>query len=175
MTMVPNSTPSCRGYTPTKSFNRLSTIEYCKVSIKKILVPIDGSEYMKREIETACDLAKIFDASIIIFHVVAMPISAEISGMPVAATELEEAGNQIIENAKQLAETCGVKPKFDLEFSSGNPGMRIVRRADSEGTDLIVIGARGKNRLREILMGSVANSVVNNAPCLVLVVRTRGL
>jgi nucleotide-binding universal stress UspA family protein len=142
------------------------------ISIKKILVPIDGSEYMKREIEIACDLARIFRAEITIFHVITMPISAEMSGMPVAATELEEAGNQIIENAKKIAETYGLNPKYELEFASGNPGMRIVRKADSGSTDLIVIGARGKNRLREILMGSVANSVVNNAHCLVLVVRT---
>ena len=140
------------------------------VSIKKILAPVDGSEYMRKELELACDLARTFGAELTIFHVIAMPISAEISGIPVAATEMEEAGRQVIESAKKVAESCGVTPKYDVEFSSGNPGMKIVRRADSEGTDLIVIGAKGKNRLREILMGSVANSVVNNAHCLVLVV-----
>jgi nucleotide-binding universal stress UspA family protein len=127
------------------------------VSIKKILAPVDGSEYMKEELELACDVARTFGAELTIFHVIAMPISAEISGMPVAATEMEEAGRQVIESAKKVAEGCGVTPKY-------------VRRAVSDGTDLIIIGAKGKNRLREILMGSVANSVVNNAHCMVLVI-----
>jgi nucleotide-binding universal stress UspA family protein len=141
-------------------------------TIRKILAPIDGSEYTAKVIGVACDFARLFNADLTIFHVVAMPISADMSGMPVAATQMEEAGNRIVERAKSLAEPCGVKAKFDLEFSSGNPGLRIVKKAEAEGVDLIVIGAKGKNRLREILMGSVANSVVNNARCLVLVVRS---
>jgi len=139
--------------------------------IKKILVPVDGSEYMGKEVTTACEFAKTFNAEVTLFHVVAMPVSAEASGMPVEATRLEEVGNQIIEKAKKLAESCGIMPSFALDFSSGNPGMKIVRKADSENADLIIIGAKGKNRLREILMGSVASSVVNNSHCLVLIVR----
>jgi len=71
-----------------------------------------------------------------------------------------------------MAEACGLKPKVEMDFSVGNPGMRIVKKAENEGTDLIIIGAKGKSRLREILMGSVANTVVNNAKCLVLVVHS---
>jgi nucleotide-binding universal stress UspA family protein len=49
--------------------------------------------------------------------------------------------------------------------------MRIVKISQEMGADLIVIGAKGQSKLRELLMGSVANTVVNNADCLVLVVR----
>jgi nucleotide-binding universal stress UspA family protein len=49
--------------------------------------------------------------------------------------------------------------------------MRIVKVALDLKADLIIIGAKGQSKLRELLMGSVANTVINNAPCLVLVVR----
>jgi len=141
--------------------------------IKKILLPVDGSDYMKKEVEWACSFAKTFDAEVTILHVVAMPISSDIGGIPAASKQLEEAGTRILEDARQMAEACGLKPKVEMDFSVGNPGMRIVKKAETEGTDLIIIGAKGKNRFREILMGSVANTVVNNAPCLVLVVHSR--
>jgi len=138
--------------------------------IKKILLPVDGSDYMKKEVEWTCSFAKTFSAEVTILHVVAMPISSDIGGIPAASKQLEEAGTRILEDAKQMAEAYGLKPKVEMDFSVGNPGMRIVKKAETEGTDLIIIGAKGKSRLREILMGSVANTVVNNAPCLVLVV-----
>jgi nucleotide-binding universal stress UspA family protein len=140
--------------------------------IKRILLPVDGSDYMKKEVEWVCDFAKTFNAEVTILHVVAMPISSDIGGIPAASKQLEEAGTRILEDAKQMAEACGLKPKVEMDFSVGNPGMRIVKKAENEGTDLIIIGAKGKSRLREILMGSVANTVVNNAKCLVLVVHS---
>lgn len=86
--------------------------------------------------------------------------------------ELEEAGNAILEEARQMAEGCGIKPKLELDFSVGTPGIRTIRKAETESANLIIIGAKGKNRFREILMGSVASTVVNNSKCLVLIVRT---
>lgn len=140
--------------------------------IKKILIPVDGSDYMKNEISWACEFAKTFKADVTILHVVAMPLSSDIGGIPAASKQLEEAGTKILEDAKQMAEACGVSPKVEMDFSVGNPGMRIVKKAENEGINLIIIGAKGKNRFREILMGSVANTVINNAKCLVLVVHT---
>jgi nucleotide-binding universal stress UspA family protein len=142
------------------------------VVIKKILIPVDGSEYMKNEITWACELAKTFNSEVTILHVVVMPVSSDIGGIPAASRHLEEAGTKILEDAKQMAEACGISPKIEIDFSVGNPGMRIVRKAETDQTDLIIIGAKGKNRFREILMGSVANTVVNNAKCLVLVVHS---
>jgi nucleotide-binding universal stress UspA family protein len=139
--------------------------------VDEILLPVDGSEYMAREVEVACQFSKIFNARVTIFHVVAMPVTSEPGGMPEVTKQLEDAGNKILAEAQRMASECGIQPKIEMDFSVGNPGMRIVKKAEGMGADMIIIGAKGKNRLREILMGSVANAVVNNAPCLVLVVR----
>ncbi|MEM3449625.1 MAG: universal stress protein, partial [Nitrososphaerota archaeon] len=91
--------------------------------------------------------------------------------LPEASKRLEEVGKKILEEAKVMAEDLGISPKMEMDISVGNPGTRIVKIAEELKVDLIVIGAKGRSRLREILMGSVANTVVNNAPCPVLVVR----
>ncbi|MGC8936151.1 MAG: universal stress protein [Candidatus Methanomethylicaceae archaeon] len=140
-------------------------------NIKKILVPVDGSEYMEREIELSCALAKLFGAEITILHVVAIPQPSGIEALPEASKRLEEVGKKILEEAKAIAEKFGMQPKLEMDFSVSNPGAKIVKRAEESKADLIVIGARGRSRLREILTGSVANTVVNSAPCPVLVVR----
>jgi nucleotide-binding universal stress UspA family protein len=141
------------------------------MEIKTILVPVDGSPYMRNEIEHACSLSKLFNASVTLLHVVAVPVSTDLGGMPAASVPMEDAGNKILQEAKGLAESFGAIPAVKIEFSVGNPGMRIVKVALDLKADLIIIGAKGQSKLRELLMGSVANTVINNAPCLVLVVR----
>lgn len=141
------------------------------MDVKRILVPVDGSPYMANEIEHACSLSKLFGASVTLLHIVAMPVSSDVSGMPQAHGPMEDAGTKILQEAKAIAERCGAAPSLKTDFSVGNPGMRIVKISQEMGADLIVIGAKGQSKLRELLMGSVANTVVNNADCLVLVVR----
>lgn len=139
--------------------------------VDRILVPVDGSDYMAKEVEVACQFSKLLGAEVTLLHVVAMPITTEPTGMPEVTKQLEDAGNKILAEAKRMAIGCGIQPNMEMDFSVGNPGMRIVKKAENLRAGLIIIGAKGKNRLREILMGSVANAVVNNAPCMVLVVR----
>jgi nucleotide-binding universal stress UspA family protein len=140
-------------------------------TVDKILVPVDGSDYMAKEIEVACQFSRLLSAAVTLFHVVAMPVTSEPASMPEVSKQLEDAGNKILAEAQRMAAGCGVQARTEMDFSVGNPGMRIVKKAEGMGAGMIIIGAKGKNRLREILMGSVANAVVNNAPCLVLVVR----
>ncbi|MGQ9759255.1 MAG: universal stress protein [Candidatus Methanomethylicaceae archaeon] len=140
--------------------------------ISRIIVPVDGSEYMRKEIEIACTLGRLFGAEITLLHIVAIPPPSGIEVMPEASKQLEEAGKKILEEARLISESFGITPKLEIDFSVGNPGIRIVKIAEAYNADLIVIGAKGRSRLREILMGSVANTVINNAPCLVLVVRS---
>jgi nucleotide-binding universal stress UspA family protein len=134
------------------------------MEISKILIPVDGSSYMKNEIEWACTFANRFGAKVTIVHVVAIPVTSEMSGIPAASKQLEDAGNEILEDAKAMAEACGLSPKLKIDYSVGNPGLRIIKMAEEEGASLIIIGAKGKS--------SVANTVVNNAHCLVLVVHS---
>jgi nucleotide-binding universal stress UspA family protein len=55
----------------------------------------------------------------------------------------------------------------------GDPGRKICSVAQQVGADLVVVGSRGRGFLRRAILGSVSTHVVHNAPCPVLVVRTR--
>lgn len=141
------------------------------MEVKKILVPIDGSPATSKVLHWACRFAKIFRSEIILLHVVAIPPSSDISGAHAAAKELEEAGQSILAAASGVLRECGVDPVPVLDFSVGNAATRIVQIAKERGVDMVIIGARGQSRIRALLMGSVANSVANSAPCPVFVVR----
>lgn len=141
------------------------------MEIKKILVPVDGSPATSKVIEWACHFAKTFGSELLLLHVVSIPPVSDVGGMQVAAKELEEAGQSILSSAVKAAEERSVSPTPILDFSVGNAGMRIVQLAKEKSADIIVIGARGQSRIRALLMGSVANNVVNNAHCPVFVVR----
>ena len=138
--------------------------------ISNILVPVDGSETTEHLIDVACALAKGFDAKITLTHVVSLPISTE-PGFPIDATPLEEAGQKILESAKQKTEEKGCMVEDVLKTVVGNAGHGIVRISKERKIDLIVIGARGTSKMEALILGSVCGTVTHNAPCPVMVVR----
>ena len=58
--------------------------------------------------------------------------------------------------------------------TQGDPRDVLVRAAEAERADLVVVGSHGRSGLAKLLMGSVANHVVTHAPCSVLVVKMPG-
>ena len=54
---------------------------------------------------------------------------------------------------------------------TGDPGPSIVSAAEAESADLVVVGTHGRGTIGRLLLGSVSDHVVRNAPCPVLVVR----
>lgn len=138
--------------------------------VEKILVPVDGSRMMERNVKFACDLVRTLGGTMTIIHVVVLPASME-PGVPIDPTPLEQAGARILEAAQGIAEANGCKAEGILETDFGNAGHRIVRVAQEKGFTLIVIGARGGSKIVNLLLGSVCHTVANNATCPVLIVR----
>jgi nucleotide-binding universal stress UspA family protein len=67
------------------------------------------------------------------------------------------------------AEAVGVKAEFRQLV--GEPGKGICKAAQAWGTDLVVLGNRGRSGLTAALLGSVSNYVMHHAPCSVLVLK----
>jgi nucleotide-binding universal stress UspA family protein len=139
--------------------------------IKKILIPTDGSDCSLHAAEFGIYLAKAFTAEVIIIYVIDTVILEEIAKTTektVVERELKEKGESYLNYVTSLAEKEGLKAESVL--SKGEPHDQIVRFAKSLGVNLIVMGTYGRRGADRILIGSVAERVIEYAPCPVLVV-----
>jgi nucleotide-binding universal stress UspA family protein len=59
----------------------------------------------------------------------------------------------------------------EMDCRAGEPGVAICETARNWGADLIVMGRRGHQGLKEVVLGSVSNYVLHHAPCSVLIVQ----
>jgi len=141
---------------------------------KRILCPIDFSDASRAALETACELARRFDAKLALFHAYPVPGYTFPDGSFVASTKmLEELADQAkrhLDEWKGLAEATGVKG-VETATAVGEPAHEIVAFAREQQSDLLVLGTHGRSGLSHALMGSVAERVVRKAPCPVLTVR----
>jgi len=71
----------------------------------------------------------------------------------------------------EAAALGGTDTPIEFVIRVGTPWREIVRVAGELGSELIVIGCRGKRGVQEVLLGSTAGNVARHAPCPVLVVR----
>jgi universal stress protein A len=148
------------------------------ISLKKILLPTDFSEYSGAARNYACSLAEKFGAELHVLHVLQDLVSmAPEPGMAFPPPgdymkELEAAAKQALEKIPGDALPQGVAVKRILR--QGSPFLEVIRYAKEENIDLIVMGTHGRTGLAHVLLGSVAEKVVRKSPCPVLSVRPTG-
>ncbi len=141
--------------------------------IKKILAPIDFIEPSSPSIAYAVGLAEKLGATVTLVHAYPIPVYGFSDGAiitsPEAASEIATAAQKQLDAAVRLASKSGVTVTGIL--SNGEAAREIVRVAEAENADLIVMGTHGRRGLPRALLGSVAESVVRTSPVPVLTVR----
>ncbi|MGC1928245.1 MAG: universal stress protein [Candidatus Nitrosopolaris sp.] len=146
-----------------------------KVQIRKILVPIDGSECSLNAARYATRIAKDENAQLFCIHVIASVPYAYQSSPPAIDQyfkDLEEKVRLWFDKIKDMAKNEGISEvKTEIFTDVKSVIGSIIDYATSRDIDLIVIGTRGRTGLKRFLMGSVANGVVQHAHCPVLLVR----
>ena len=136
----------------------------------KILVPVDGSEYSLKAVESACDLAKAQAPSTIVLVAAAMEIP-ELSEGRYIADKMKAQAEVALIKGKEAALKCGITPEVILAIGP-SPAEEIVAVAKKEKADLIVIGSRGLAGKTSSFLGSTASKVVTYSPCSVLVFKS---
>jgi nucleotide-binding universal stress UspA family protein len=136
---------------------------------EKILVPIDGSDYSIRALCEAINLAKLTGGALTLIHVTPSGSSVVMSSKQHFYDILHQEGKQVLSNRMKLAEEEGIKTETLLLH--GDPVDQIVKTAKQGNFSLIVMGARGVSKLTGLVVGSVSQGVIKNAPCPVLVTR----
>lgn len=146
-----------------------------EVIIKRILVPIDGSNYSNRASKYAIEVSRLQKAQILCIHVISkLPYGYEYSG---SATEqyFQDAMSQAqiwFKEIIHMAENKGIRDiKTDIFTDVLSITDAIINYALDNSIDLIVIGTKGKTGIERFLLGSVANGVIQHANCPVLLVR----
>lgn len=138
----------------------------------KILAAIDQSEYAALVLKRALELAEKDNAKL---------TALTVSNAAFTNLYLGEVSGDFLEKIRAGAKdavaniTAQIKAAHkDLEvvvLESPSPADAIVKYAEKNGIDLIVIGNKGAGAITRFLIGSVSSQVVTHAPCSVLVVK----
>jgi nucleotide-binding universal stress UspA family protein len=148
----------------------LSTIAF--ESVRKILIPIDGSDYSMRAAEFGLSVAKLLKAEVTVVYVIDTVVLDQIPKATERAEterELKGDGERYLKYVHSMAEKAGVKSSELL--AKGRPFEQIIHLAKGLHTDLIVMGTFGLRGAERILIGSVAERVIEYSTCPVLVVK----
>jgi nucleotide-binding universal stress UspA family protein len=135
--------------------------------VKKILVPIDGSENSIKAIEFAANIAKQNDAIVHLLHVMQTSnipeaifqyIRGEMIKESPMAVYRQYVQNNILKSGTRLAKKIGLK-NFKTSILEGDPSEKIIEFAKEGNFDMLVIGSRGLGNVKGLLLGSVSSKV----------------
>jgi nucleotide-binding universal stress UspA family protein len=132
----------------------------------KVLVAYDGSEYSKRALREATDMAKRFNGSVTLLHVFWEPDVKELEN-----TEIRDQPTlQLLDEVKSNLKSSGVNYEVRSERSE-DPPHEILKIANDDKYDYIAMGSRGRGGAKAWLLGSVSSRVLAEARCPVIVVK----
>ena len=143
------------------------------MAIERIFIPVDYSPSSERALGVAVEMARAFGAHLQVFH-----CFDEVAGgkAPVGSAGLDPAIRESAEEQRTAftgpSEVAGVDLEIEL-----NPGMfpapAVLEAALKASPDLIVIGKHGRKGLKSALLGGVAEKVVREAACPVVIAKAQ--
>lgn len=146
---------------------RKRTMQSSAMNVRKIVVGIDGSEGSDAAVAWAIQEAGTTNAEIITVHVVMPPVPGAFVSA-VAGDAFPRSDRQRLESLDAFAKkasgalsTSGIK--YRILTRHGHPATEILRLADDEDADLIVVGNGLNSTMEEIFLGSVAHAVTHHA------------
>ena len=142
--------------------------------IEKIIVPIDFSTFSKKALENAKELAVLFKAKIKVIHVVDDTIHPAfyIAGEDSIFDIFPDVKEKTMKSLKELLpEDDNILSEDGLVIREGKPHVEIVKFADEENADLIVMATHGLSGIEHLLLGSVTEKVIRKARCPVFAIK----
>ena len=140
----------------------------------RIAVATDGSDSASSAVRLASDLAKRYDAELLIVAVAPMPTILSSPNGPIVPPTMPQSQvpvyRDLVDTAVAAARASGVRAVSGV-CEEGAPVDEILAQVKDHGVDLLVVGSRGLSTAERLLLGSVSSGLVHHAPCPVLVVR----
>ncbi|MCX9073824.1 MAG: universal stress protein [Candidatus Methanoperedens sp.] len=128
----------------------------------EVLLATDGSESAKKAEIAALRITKSYDIRMAALFVAQIKSEDD-------SEKIISYGEQVLNSVVEDGKNTGVEVQKILKV--GNPAETILNVAKSLNVHTIVLGLEGKKGFKRVLLGSVAESVVRNAECTVLVAR----
>lgn len=141
---------------------------------ERILVPLDDSEPSWSALEDALELFESRD--VVVLHVLELDAITRGGGGSTAGDLVEareEKAEELFDRAQAKADEYGVSLERAIE--KGDPAEVIVESAEAGDIDHIVMGTHGRSGLSQVLVGSVAQDVIQNAPVSVTISRAESV
>jgi len=143
---------------------------------KRILCPVDFSNFSKSALEEAASLAQGMGSELCVLHAFqnpayVLPLSGYVGPAGDVVTRIRQQLGQELEALAERPRSLGLK--VQALVLEGVPYSCIVDYAKEWHADLIVMGTHGRTGLSHVLTGSVAERVVRLSPCPVLVTRSK--
>ncbi|CAB1083664.1 hypothetical protein JY97_02235 [Alkalispirochaeta odontotermitis] len=140
------------------------------MELKKILLPVDGSQYSMRAVDYASAMAKHMNSEILLIHChKSFPVVLGEPYFQKAIDKIMKKSNDLLNPYRKVVQEAGVA--FIDRILEGPAAQAICEVAGIEKVDMIVMGCRGRNDLEGLLLGSCTHRVLKTAPCPVLVIR----
>lgn len=136
---------------------------------RKLLVGFDGSTHAEKAFEVALELAECLDAQILVLAVARLPEPATMVEVDAVLDDTREHYAKDFENLVEKAKQHDLT--VTTEIAVGHPAEQIIRRAESGGFDLVLLGHRGTSIFEKLVMGSISERVLKYAHCPVMIVR----
>ncbi|MBU0468186.1 MAG: universal stress protein [Candidatus Omnitrophica bacterium] len=144
------------------------------IKINKILIPVDFDNYARKSLDLAqpiikalkygCEFASRFDAELHVLHVVHNITEIEMCTQKAESDEKKKLNELLIQPTNQ-------KVVIFREIRKGRPFIEIIKYAQEQSIDLIIMGTHRQKSLPHFFIGSDVENTVRKAPCPVLVVR----
>jgi nucleotide-binding universal stress UspA family protein len=147
------------------------------IEIRSILAPTDFSAHAAKAVRYACLLAERLGSELHLLHVLSdiVPVGPDPMLTPVLPPEFyTESKEQSLRTLETLLDPAWGEPSaVHTAVHWGDPVEEIVAYARGHKIDLVVIATHGRTGLSHVLLGSVAERIVREAPCPVLTIRDR--
>jgi nucleotide-binding universal stress UspA family protein len=142
-----------------------------KLARKKIVIAVDESDYAKKVVKAAYDIAENIDADVDLLTVI--ETSELAAAAELDAAQMAEEEKKISEYQKKLIDTnfSGSTLLIESVILHGDPAKKICEFAKKANASIVVIGTRGHGKIQSKLFGSVSNKVIKNCNCSVLIVK----
>ncbi|MGR3311437.1 MAG: universal stress protein [Candidatus Brocadiales bacterium] len=142
------------------------------ITLQSILCPIDHSKHSESALKYAITFALKDKAKLYLMHVLDSRVREEAEGVA-ELTSIDEKGLNDLKDKLEKSVPEEIRAEIECEalVCPGIPFDEIVKAAKDKSIDLIVMGTHGRKNIKQVILGSIAEKVVRDAPCPVMIVK----